>query len=289
MSEDNKVGVKATTSIYGIFGHPVKHSLSPDMHNGAFNELGLNSVYVAFDIEPGNIGEATSSIRVMGIKGINITIPHKQTIIPFLDEVSPDAKLTGAVNTVKNENGKLSGFNTDVGGFLRAIREDLDFTPEGKILFLIGAGGAARAVLSAFSMNGGSVVYLADIVKEKAIELADHFKTNFKDIRFETINIEDRGIMSEKFSDADILVNASPAGMEGVGALDIPLASLKKTAVVYDLVYKPVNTKLLQDAKELGHKASGGLTMLLYQGAESFEIWTGKTAPVDVMKRALGY
>ena len=125
--------------------------------------------------------------------------------------------------------------------------------------------------------------------KKDLIELADHFKSNFKEIRFETINIEDSGIISEKFSEADILVNASPAGMDGVGSLEIPLSSLKKSAVVYDLVYKPVNTQLLQDARELGHKASGGLTMLLYQGAESFEIWTGETAPVDVMKKALGY
>ncbi|GJM16268.1 MAG: shikimate dehydrogenase (NADP(+)) [Thermodesulfobacteriota bacterium] len=283
------MGVKATTNIYGIFGHPVKHSLSPDMHNSAFSKLGLNSVYVAFDIEPENIGKATDALRVMGIKGINITIPHKQTIIPFLDEVSPDATLTGAVNTVKNEDGKLSGFNTDVGGFLRAIREDLDFSPEDNTLFLIGAGGAARAVLSAFCMNGGAIVYIADILKDKAIELADQFKENFENIRIETIEMEDKKIVSEKFSEADILVNASPAGMDGVGSHDIPLASLKKSAVVYDLVYKPQNTKLLTDARDLGHKASGGLTMLLYQGAESFEIWTGETAPVAVMKKALGY
>ena len=283
------MGVKATTSIYGIFGHPVKHSLSPDMHNSAFNELGLNSVYVAFDIDPDNIEEATNSIRVMGIQGINITIPHKQTIIPHLDEVSPDAKLTGAVNTVKNEDGKLSGFNTDVGGFLRAIREDLDFIPEGKTLFLIGAGGAARAVLSAFCMNGGSVVYITDIIKEKAQELADQFTANFENITFEIIDLEDQNTVEQKFDEADILVNASPAGMDGVGSLDIPLTSLNKNAVVYDLVYKPANTKLLTDVRELGHKASGGLTMLLYQGAESFEIWTGKSAPVDVMKKALGY
>ncbi len=283
------MGVKATTNIYGIFGHPVKHSLSPDMHNSAFSELGLNSVYVAFDIEPENIGEATNAIRAMGIKGINITIPHKQTIIPFLDEVSPDATLTGAVNTVKNEEGKLSGFNTDVGGFLRAIREDLDFSPEDNTLFLIGAGGAARAVLSAFCMNGGAIVYIADILKDKAIELADQFKGNFENIRIETIEMEDKDTVSEKFSEADILVNASPAGMDGVGSHDIPLTSLKKSAVVYDLVYKPQNTKLLTDVRELGHKASGGLTMLLYQGAESFEIWTGETAPVAVMRKALGY
>ncbi len=283
------MGVKATTNIYGIFGHPVKHSLSPDMHNSAFNTLGLNSVYVAFDIAPDNIEEATRAIRVMGIKGINITIPHKQTIIPFLDEVSPDAKLTGAVNTVKNDNGKLWGFNTDVGGFLRAVRADLDFSPAGNTLFLIGAGGAARAVLSAFCMNDGAVVYIADIIQAKAIELANQFKANFHNITIETVSLEDQNILEQKFGEADILVNASPAGMDGVGSHDIPLASLNKNAVVYDLVYKPPNTKLLNDAKELGHKASGGLTMLLYQGAESFEIWTGERAPVEIMKKALGY
>ena len=282
------MGVKATTDIYGIFGHPVKHSLSPDMHNSAFNALGLNSVYVAFDIDPENIEEAARAIRVMGIKGINITIPHKQTIIPFLDEVSPDAKLTGAVNTVKNENGKLSGFNTDVGGFLRAIREDLDFSPEGKTLFLIGAGGAARAVLSAFCLNGGEVVYITDIIGDKATGLANQFKANFQNITFETVDMENQDTISGKFKESDILVNASPAGMDGIGTLDIPLSSLNKNAVVYDLVYKPPDTKLLIDAKELGHKASGGLSMLLYQGAESFEIWTGEDAPVHVMKKALG-
>lgn len=283
------MGVKATTDVYGIFGHPVKHSLSPDMHNSAFSILGLNSVYVAFDIDPENIEEATKAIRVMGIKGINITIPHKQTIIPYLDEISPDAKLTGAVNTVKNENGKLSGYNTDVGGFLRAIREDLDFSPEGKTLFLIGAGGAARAILSAFCMNGGKVVYIADIIQDKALELANQFKANFQNIAIETLSLEDQKILEQKFDEADILVNASPAGMDGVGSHNIPLRSLNKNAVVYDLVYKPLNTKLLTDARELGHKASGGLSMLLYQGAESFKIWTGERAPVEVMKKALGY
>ncbi|TDI91256.1 MAG: shikimate dehydrogenase [Candidatus Dadabacteria bacterium] len=282
------MGVKATTDIYGIFGHPVKHSLSPDMHNSAFNTLGLNSVYVAFDIDPESIEEATRAIRVMGIRGINITIPHKQTIIPYLDEVSPDAKLTGAVNTVKNENGKLLGYNTDVGGFLRAIREDLDFSPEGNTLFLIGAGGAARAVLSAFCMNGGAVVYITDIIKDKALELANQFKANFQNITIETVELDNQNLIEQKLNEADILVNASPAGMDGVGSLDIPLTSLNKNAVVYDLVYKPPDTNLLKEAKQLGHKASGGLSMLLYQGAESFEIWTGENAPVEIMKKALG-
>ena len=283
------MSVKATTDIYGLFGHPVKHSLSPNMHNGAFGALGLDCVYVAFDIDPENIGDATRAIRTMGIKGINITIPHKQTIIPFLDEVSPDAKLTGAVNTVKNEGGKLSGFNTDVGGFLRAIREDLGFIPDGKNLFLVGAGGAARAVMSACCMNGISKICITDILPDKAAALAQDFKDNFSEIQIETLPIEDKDSISERLGSADILVNASPSGMDGIGKLDIPVPSLNKSAVVYDLVYKPVDTNLLNEVRDLGYKASGGLSMLLYQGAESFEIWTGETAPVDVMRKALGY
>lgn len=282
------MSVKATTQIYGIFGHPVKHSLSPNMHNSAFESLGLDSVYVAFDIEPEDIGDATRAIRTMGIKGINITIPHKQTIIPFLDEVSPDAKLTGAVNTVKNKGGKLTGFNTDVGGFLRAIKEDLGFSPEGKTLFLVGAGGAARAVMSACCMNGISAVYITDILGDKAEILARDFKGNFKDIKIGPLSIDDKGLLAEKLGAVDILVNASPAGMGGEGKPDIPVPSLNKNAVVYDLVYKPPDTNLLVEVRELGHRASGGLSMLLYQGAESFEIWIGETAPVDVMKKSLG-
>lgn len=283
------MSVKATTQIYGIFGHPVKHSLSPNMHNSAFGQLGLDSVYVAFDIEPENIGDATAAIRTMGIMGINITIPHKQTIIPHLDEVSADARLTGAVNTVKNENGKLTGFNTDVGGFLRAIREDLGFVPEGKTLFLIGAGGAARAVMSGCCMNGIAKVHITDLLPDKAQTLAKDFKENFQNIEIEAVSFEDKEVIAGKLSETDILVNASPAGMDGEGKPDVPLGSLNKSAVVYDLVYKPAETNLLVEVRGLGHKASGGLSMLLYQGAESFEIWTGETAPVDVMRNALGY
>lgn len=278
--------VKATTTIYGIFGHPVKHSLSPVMHNSGFQALGLNSVYVAFDIEPEEIGEATRAIRTMGIKGINITIPHKQSIIPFLDEVSPDARLTGAVNTVKNEDGKLSGYNTDVGGFLRAVKEDLDFSPRGKTLLLVGAGGAARAVISAFCTKGAAVIYITDIIHERAVILAKEFKGNFESITIEPLALDNQEVIGNKLSVADILVNASPAGMDGAEKLDIPLSKLNKNAVVYDLVYKPAETNLLIRARELGHKASGGLSMLLYQGAESFEIWTGEKAPVEEMKRS---
>lgn len=279
--------VKATTEIYGIFGHPVRHSLSPVMHNSAFRALGLDCVYVAFDILPENIGRAAEAIRIFGIKGINITIPHKQSIIPFLDEITPDARHTGAVNTVKNENGRLSGFNTDVGGFLRAVKEDLGFKPEGSNVLLLGAGGAARAVMSAFCMNNARRIVTANRTYGKAETLASEFAEHFKQAKIEPVSLEDIDGITAALKETDIVVNSTSAGMEGAGTLELPLESLKETAVVYDLVYKPAETPLVLEARRKGHRASGGLSMLLYQGALSFEIWTGTDAPVDAMKRAI--
>lgn len=279
--------VKATTKIYGIFGHPVAHSLSPVMHNSAFAALGLDCVYLAFDIRPEKIGHAADAVRTLGIKGINITIPHKESIIPHLDEISPDARLTGAVNTVKNEDGKLSGHNTDVGGFLRAAEEDLGSKPEGANVFLLGAGGAARAVMSAFCMNGAESICIVNRTREKALKLGSEFGKQFKNIKIETIALDDKGAIKARLSETDILVNSTSAGMEEGETMEVPLESLKESATVYDLVYKPRETSLVKKARELGHRASGGLSMLLYQGALSFEIWTGRDAPVDVMRKAI--
>lgn len=279
--------VKATTKIYGIFGHPVSHSLSPLMHNSAFAALELDCVYLAFDISPEKIGHAADAVRTLGIKGINITIPHKESIIPYLDEISPEAELAGAVNTVKNEDGKLSGYNTDVGGFLRAVEEDLDFKPEGANVFLLGAGGAARAVMSAFCMNGARSIYIANRTYEKTLKLGSEFGKQFKNIKIEPIALDDKEVIKARLSETDILVNSTSAGMEGSETMEVPLESLRKSAVVYDLVYKPRETSLVRQARKLGHGASGGLGMLLYQGALSFEIWTGRDAPVNVMRKAI--
>jgi shikimate dehydrogenase len=280
--------IKATTKIYGIFGHPVGHSLSPAMHNGAFGALGIDSVYLAFDISPEKIGPAADALRTLGIKGVNITIPHKESIIPHLDKISPDARLMGAVNTVKNDDGILSGYNTDVGGFLRAIKEDIDAKPLGSNVLLLGAGGASRAVLSAFCMNGAESVYIANRTYDKALKLGAEFKKQFKDITIEPVALDDVKRINDILSEADILVNSTSAGMEGKEAVELPLESLKKTAAVYDLVYKPRETRLVKEARRLGHRASGGLSMLLYQGALSFEIWTGIEAPIRVMRKAIG-
>ncbi len=279
--------VKATTKIYGIFGHPVSHSLSPLMHNSAFAALGLDCVYTAFDVHPDDIGKAADAIRALGISGVNVTIPHKQAIIPHLDEVSPDAKHTGAVNTVKNEGGRLTGYNTDVGGFMRDAREELGISPEGASVLLLGAGGAARAVISAFGMNGAKRIAIANRTPGKAEKLAEEFGRFFPDTVIYPVDSGDEIAMTKELGLTDLLVNSTSGGMEGASVLEINIGALRESAAVYDLVYKPRETKLVKEAKALGRKAVGGLGMLLYQGALSFEIWTGENAPVDVMRKAI--
>lgn len=280
--------IKATTKVYGIFGHPVNHSLSPQMHNAAFQALRLDCIYLAFDIHPKDFEIAARAIKSMGISGVNITIPHKESIIFFLDEISPEANITGAVNTVKNLDGKLIGYNTDVSGFLRAIKEDLGFHPKGLSAALIGAGGAARAVLTSLCMNEAYQVYLINRTLDKAKRLASEFKKGFKDTFIQAVSLDDKDEIKNILGKTNLLVNATSAGMKGVDSVEIPLEYLQKEAGIYDLVYDPRETNLIKTAKELGHKASGGLSMLLYQGVESFEIWTGKDAPIGVMKKALG-
>jgi shikimate dehydrogenase len=279
--------IKATTKIYGIFGHPVHHSLSPVMHNSAFSALGLDCVYVAFNVSPGEIDKAAQAVRTLGINGINITIPHKESIISHLDKIAPEAELMGAVNTVKNDNGKLTGYNTDVGGFLKAVDEDLGIKPEGLSVLLTGAGGAARAVMSAFCMNGVERIYIANRTYDKGLKLASEFGKRFKKIKIEPVALDDVKNIRARLAEADILVNSTAAGMEGRETIDLPLDALKETATVYDLVYKPRETPLVKEARRLGHRASGGLGMLLYQGALSFEIWTGRDAPVEAMRKAI--
>jgi shikimate dehydrogenase len=281
------LNIKATTKIFGIFGHPVEHSLSPVMHNAAFLELRLDCIYVAFDVPPDELASATRAIRSLGIRGVNVTIPHKESIIPFLDEISSEASHTGAVNSITNENGMLKGYNTDVHGFSRAIKEDLGVEPKGFRVFLLGAGGAARAVLTALGMNGSKEIYIINRTYDKARKLASDFEKHFERLSIYAYSLDDMSSVQMSLKSADLLVNASSSGMDGIKPIDLNLELLKKGAMVYDLVYKPRETTLVKNAKELGLRAAGGLSMLLHQGAKSFEIWTGNNAPIDVMRKAI--
>lgn len=279
--------IGATTKTYGIFGHPVSQSLSPAMHNRAFGLLGLDCVYLAFDVLPRDLGRAVSSMRALGIAGVNVTVPHKRAVIEHLDEIAPEASTVGAVNTIVNDFGVLTGHNTDVSGVARALREELEFDPKGKKIFLVGAGGASRAVVAAMCSRGVGKVSLANRTHSNARAIAGEFSARFGDVDFETVPLADTDGIAELMKEAEIVINSSSAGMGDLEPLDLPLDLLKDGSVVYDLVYKPAVTPLVRAARALGLRAESGLGMLLYQGVEAFEIWTGKKAPAAAMREIL--
>ena len=281
------MGIKATTRIYGIFGHPVSQSLSPAMHNAAFTHLGLDCVYLAFDVDPRNVAQAVSSIRALGLCGINVTIPHKQSVMAGLDEIASEASMVGAVNTIVNENGRLKGYNTDVSGVLRALHSELEFAPRGKNVYIVGAGGASRAVIVAMCTGGARSVSIVNRTYLKAQKLSEEFSPQFGSVAFSAASLDDTDRVAELIAQADIVINCSSAGMGDIEPLCLPLDLLGKDCVVYDLVYKPPVTPLVRDSRALGLKSESGLGMLLYQGVDAFEIWTGEDAPVEVMREAL--
>lgn len=269
--------------IYGVLGNPAKHSLSPLMHNAAFSTLKIDAEYKIFEVEPQNLGNFILSLSKEGIFGLNVTVPYKEKVIPYLQNISDEAKLIGAVNTIKVLGENLEGFNTDGEGFLKHVSEDLRFSPEGKSIAIIGAGGAARAVSICLSKRNPKRISIYDIDGVKLLSLINYLKENFKDIEFNSVSSpENLGI-----NNSDLLINATAIGMKEADPCLVDEKSLHKDLLVYDLIYNPGETKLLVLAKRAGAKTSNGLGMLLYQGMAAFEIWTGKKAPKEVMKKAL--
>ena len=257
------------------------------MHNAAFTHLGLDCVYLAFDVDPRNVAQAVSSIRALGLCGINVTIPHKQSVMAGLDEIAPEASMVGAVNTIVNEDGRLKGYNTDVSGVLRALDYELEFAPRDKNVFIVGAGGASRAIIVAMCTGGARNVAVVNRTYLKAQKLSEEFSPQFGSVAFSSAPLGDADRVAELIAQADIVINCSSAGMGDIEPLCLPLDLLGKDCVVYDLVYKPPVTPLVRDSRALGLKAESGLGMLLYQGVDAFEIWTGEDAPVEVMREAL--
>lgn len=273
--------------MYGIIGHPVGHSLSPSMHNNAFEKVGLDSVYVAFDVPSGNLANAVSGIRSLGIRGVNVTIPHKQSVMNLIDQVSDDAILVGAVNTIKNEGGVLVGYNTDVGGFIRALKDDFSFVPTGKKIMMIGAGGAARAVVVGLCNNNASEIVIVNRTVSRAESLSREFSSHYSNTGFKVLALDDDKSIKREIRNCDLIVNTSSAGMKGKNPLSLPLGLFPKESFIYDLVYDPAVTPLVKDARDHGINARSGISMLLYQGVDAFEIWTERKAPVEAMKKAL--
>ncbi|NQU74602.1 MAG: shikimate dehydrogenase [Candidatus Omnitrophica bacterium] len=273
------------TKIFGVIGYPITHSLSPAMHNAAFNHMNIDAAYVAIEVKPGGLKEAIEAVRGLGISGINVTIPHKENVRRHLSSVDREAKLIGAVNTIVNKNGSLHGYNTDCYGFIRSLKEDLKLNPKGKNVFIIGAGGAAKAVAYSLALNKAGRITLTDEIDDKAAELACdiELKTGCECFALQMGSIAAWDIILN----SDLLINASPCGMRDKDPVVVNPALLHKGLRVFDLVYNR-DTKLLKACRRKGINSTGGLNMLLYQGARAFELWTGKRPPVGVMKKALG-
>lgn len=259
------------TKLFGVFGNPVAHSLSPAMHNRAFAATGYKGVYLPFHIE--KIEPAIAAIRTLGIRGVSVTLPHKVTIMEGLDRLDPLAGRIGAVNTIVNTDGVLTGYNTDCFGAVSALVQYADI--KGKDVAIIGAGGAARAIGWGVADAGGKVVVVSRSV-EKGEQLADDLNAAFLALdRIDEL-------------EADILVNATPVGMHpNSGGLPVPAGVFRPGMLAMDIVYTPLKTEFLKQAQSARSRIIDGLNMFVLQGARQFELWTGLEAPIDAMREAV--
>ena len=271
------------TKRLGIIGYPIGHSISPIFQQAALNHLGIDAIYEKWEIEPGDVGDFVNALRVSDSLGINITLPHKQAVIPFLDEVDEWANSAGAVNTIVNQEGRLTGHNTDGPGFLQALWNETGYDPKGTSALILGAGGAARGILLALVRGGIDSVVIANRTLERADDLAQMSQDN--GVVSEAISITG-DVLNEAAANADLIVNCTSLGMShGPDEYNSPLsaAQIPAKAIVNDLVYTPMSTPLLKEAAKAGAATLGGLHMLIYQGVLSFRMWTGQDPPVDVM------
>ena len=274
--------ISGRTGVLGVIGHPVAHSASPAMHNAALAATGLDYVYVAFPVPPEGAAHVGRAMRHLGIRGLNVTVPHKQAVLPGLDEIAPEARAIGAVNTIDHRDGRLVGHNTDAYGVLASLREGgLERLPP-KVA-LLGAGGAAKAVLHALLSRGEvEEVILLNRTASRAESLAEAMDGGG---RVRVAPLAESGGVRE----AGLVINATSIGMEPEAGVS-PLGDgsvLHDGMAVLDIVYKPLRTRLLEQALAAGARALDGLGMLVHQGARSFEIWTGVRPPVDAMRRAI--
>lgn len=276
------------TRILGVFGDPIGHSLSPAIQNAAFETLDIDMLYLPFHITPDGLAQAVSDIRTREMPGVNITIPHKVEVMSHLDIITEEASAIGAVNTVTNNNGILSGYNTDGRGYLRSLSEEAGFSCKGKHVVVIGAGGAARGILYAILKEGPASVTVTNRTAERGEKLAAEFQRFRGEAGLTTVPFE-KDTLKPRITKADLIVNTTSLGMSGKVAMNtmvLSLETLKPDAVVSDIVYKPYNTVLLRNAKEAGVRVHHGLGMLIFQGALGFELWTGKEAPIEIMRKA---
>ena len=271
--------ISSSTKLFCLIGNPVKHSVSPQMHNVAFREMGLDCLFVSFKVE--NLGDAISGVRALDISGGNITIPHKTSVMKYLDEGDELSRAINAANTFVNEKGVLKGFNTDGLGALKTLKEN-GASPKGKKIALIGAGGASKSISYAIASEEPSEIVIFNRTVEKAGLVKEAIKKF--GVKTEVLGLSTKNLKSE-LKDSDVLINTTPVGMHGN---ETPVAkdAIHKNLVVMDVIYNPFETRLLKEAKSKGAKALNGIGMLVNQGVLAFEIWTGKKPDAELMKEA---
>lgn len=276
--------INGKTLLLGIFGDPVGHSLSPVMQNAALAAAGIDAVYVPFHVKPACLADAVASIRALNLVGVSVTVPHKELIIPYLDELDDGAALIGAVNTVVNREGRLIGYNTDAPGFLTSLQRDLQFDPQGKEVVVLGAGGACRAAVSALAGHGAARIVIANRTEGKAALIAREMSDHFQTTEFVVANLTQSSLKGA-LSAADLLVNTTSVGLAGESFPGHIVGGLSGRASVYDMVYAASLTPLTQAAREKNLPWADGRGMLVAQGEEAFIRWFG-LKPVDGVMHA---
>lgn len=278
--------IDAKTKLYLLIGSPVKHSLSPALHNAAFKALNLNCVYLAAPVEAGSVGDALNGFRALNIAGANVTSPHKEAVVAHLNQVSEEAKALSSVNTIINNNGKLTGISTDGLGFIRAVEDSINNFQASQPIMIIGAGGAARAVAYSLAVKGAEEIFLVNRSLNRAQVLADILlsKTPLKKCHLESTESADfKGLLKY----CRLVIYTLPLDLPVFTGAMQKIESLPHESFLFDLRYSPPVTEVMHEYEKAGGTSLNGSGMLFWQAAESFKIFTGKDAPLQVMRRAL--
>ena len=273
--------ISGSTTLVGVIGKPVKHSLSPAMLNAAFREAKINWVYTAFETPEEKLADAIGGIRALGIAGLSVTMPHKAKVCSLLDEITDSAQTLNAVNCIVNDAGKLKGHNTDGDGFLDAVKHDAGLDVAGKKVLVVGSGGSARSIIYSLGKAGAAEIAVINRTKKKALDALE--------LAGPVGRYVEKNEISEVVSEANLVINATPIGMSDTGdTANFPIEPnlFSKGQLAIDLIYHPISTPWMEALRDREVETHGGLSMLIFQAARAFKLWTGKEAPVDAMRKA---
>ncbi len=275
--------ITTATNLYVLLGYPLGHTVSPPMHNLAFTDLSMDSCYFPVEVSPENLGTVFKGLSKMNVGGMNVTIPHKIQIMEYLDELDPVAATIGAVNTIRFIDGKAKGYNTDGEGFIQSLEEETDMSVEGKSFYIVGCGGASRAISMTLAFKGAEKIYLSNRTESKAVTLAEEINSKIRPCAkvVSTQKIDQKTALET----SHVVINSTSIGMHPhIDELPLDGSLLHSSHIVADIVYNPRETKLLQLAKNKGCTTVPGLGMLIYQGVAAFRLWTGVEPPVEKMQ-----